>query len=318
MEFNKDLLEKQYKDLNSIHKVAKIYNCDSSTILLYLKKFGISTERKSVISIPKDELEKAYLELKSTRKVAQKFNCSAPTIASLLRKYEIKILSDGAARQYSVNDNFFSVDTPQSFYWAGFLAADGNIDKNLYRLTIKLSQKDLSHLELFKKHLLSDAKIFFKKEKLSIYGSCYIRVSSNKLINDLINKFNVTPNKTKTFKMNDWTLNHKFVNHFIRGYIDGDGSYTITDRGKTFKISLLGNLEFMMQFKSLMENKCLTNINKIILHKNMHYVSYTGNKQCAKIIKFLFQDAGGTFLKRKFNKIIEAKYLMRKHLCQKI
>ena len=28
---------------------------------------------------------------------------------------------------YSCNHNFFSKDTPEAFYWAGFIAADGNL-----------------------------------------------------------------------------------------------------------------------------------------------------------------------------------------------
>lgn len=53
-------------------------------------------------------------------------------------------------KKYNVNENFFSLDTPESFYWAGFIAADGCILKNLKVLEIGLGIKDKKHLKKFK------------------------------------------------------------------------------------------------------------------------------------------------------------------------
>jgi len=46
------------------------------------------------------------------------------------------------------NHNFFeTIDTEEKAYWLGFIAADGGLASNIYRLTIGLNQKDQNHLE---------------------------------------------------------------------------------------------------------------------------------------------------------------------------
>src|ERR1035437_7947582 len=53
-------------------------------------------------------------------------------------------------RKYIVNDYFFSTDTEESFYWAGFLAADGCVQKGInsdtYYISLTLSLKDKEHV----------------------------------------------------------------------------------------------------------------------------------------------------------------------------
>ena len=56
-------------------------------------------------------------------------------------------------RKYNLNDSFFSHEnlTIDSCYWAGFIAADGNIAKNKKQITISLQHDDKTHLIKFKK-----------------------------------------------------------------------------------------------------------------------------------------------------------------------
>jgi hypothetical protein len=42
------------------------------------------------------------------------------------------------------------MDSEEQFYWLGFLYADGNISHTGNRLEVRLSIKDIEHLEKFK------------------------------------------------------------------------------------------------------------------------------------------------------------------------
>ena len=62
------------------------------------------------------------------------------------------------SRKYNFDENFFDkIDTEEKAYWLGFIYADGAIFKRT--LSIRLSTKDIHHLEKFKKILNTDAAI---------------------------------------------------------------------------------------------------------------------------------------------------------------
>lgn len=123
------------------------------------------------------------------------------------------------------DDYLFSRDNERSFYWAGFLAADGCINSKKPQISLKLSNKDIGHLEKFKKDLGSNATIFtepvFKDEKIIRYYSV-IKIHSKQMVSDL-QRFNIVPRKSLIYKFPESVLYNENIKHFIRGIIDGDG-----------------------------------------------------------------------------------------------
>lgn len=131
---------------------------------------------------------------------------------------------------YSLNHNFFSELTEKSMYWAGFLAADGNVAKDKPRITLALKSSDIDHIEKFKTDLnfAGPIKNFSIKDnrenfKTGLYHKSQIRFTSKQIANNLQSNFNITPNKSKTLKFPNHIKDHPLINHFIRGLIDGDG-----------------------------------------------------------------------------------------------
>src|SRR5690606_22823852 len=148
----------------------------------------------------KELLEKEYAKLKSLKAVARKYGCDAGTIKRYMEKHNIPF--NGPVR-YECNHNFFSEDTEESFYWAGFIAADGYINKKRLVLHIGLSLKDLSLLEKFKNSIDAENPINQYLVKNSKYNpkwndteKCEIEISSKQICSDLL-RFNITPRKTK-------------------------------------------------------------------------------------------------------------------------
>lgn len=167
-----------------------------------------------------------YKELGTLTKVSEFFDVSLES----LRQYFIENnLSYKKRGKYECNDNFFSIPSEKSFYWAGFIAADGNIEKGSNRIKIELKSTDKHHLQKFKDDIESTADLIdltFKEYrpqfKYSEYHTSRIRFNSRLMVQDL-NAFNIHPNKSKDYFIPDDIMNHKYINHFIRGLIDGDG-----------------------------------------------------------------------------------------------
>ena len=181
-----------------------------------------------------------YKESGSVEHVAKKLGLSFDGVREWMKRNNMPLVYK---KKYTANENFFSEENEQSFYWAGFIAADGCVlekgKRYAHILKICLSIKDLEHLKLFRENIKSNNRIFYGENKSpksnNITEHCYISICSRKICEDLEN-FNIVPRKTLIFKMPSWLVEHKLAHHFLRGYIDGDGCFSsVLRKGKKTK-----------------------------------------------------------------------------------
>jgi hypothetical protein len=174
------------------------------------------------------EVIQKYEELKSIHKVSKYFNVSITPIKRVLFNNEI-FLSN---RRYSFDKTFFdNIDSEEKAYWLGFIYADGYIRerKSGNSLEIKLAEKDISHLMLFKSHIKSTHKIMYGTNKVKYKGGiseskiCQLAIYSYEIV-ESIKKQGV--HTRKTFTIARPNIDDEFIRHFIRGYFDGDGSFS--------------------------------------------------------------------------------------------
>lgn len=248
-----------------------------------------------------------YKELKTLKAVAKHFNIHPESI----RKFFVKNnLPYNKTIKYYHDENFFATDTENSFYWAGFIAADGNISKEKdFNLTLK--KDDYQHILKFKTAVGSDAPIIFgKPEKMIICGiatthtgSATIRFRAKKWSEDL-KRFNIVPNKTKTYTIPQTILKHPLFKHFIRGYFEGDGwfSQSIDPKSRNSRIAwgLCGNLPVMGDIQNhLIEQLSLSNKPKIYRQKNIYKFQHGKMHDVLLITNYIYGDAT-VFLDRKY------------------
>jgi len=195
-------------------------------------------------------------------------------------------------RKYTVNDNFLKEVGPEQAYFIGLMAADGSIAKspkakqNKFRY-LKLSQSGYNGLKTIKyitNLLESDCKIY-SDPKISSHS---FQITSISIVSELI-KIGVTPNKTLTL---GWPkISPLLSNHFMRGYIDGDGSVGIYKRGGGTYLSLsyVGTEEFVKSsILFLPVNKY--HLRKVKRCKNLYQIYFNG--QAAEIMcKWLWIDS---------------------------
>jgi len=175
-------------------------------------------------------------------------------------------------RLYTVNENYFSLLTPDSCYWAGFIAADGYISPIRYRknggvkaresLRIDLSEKDKSHLESFKRYINYTGPI---REYTTNVGNPYCSLQLDgvpKLVHDLNSNFNITTKKSLTLLPPE--LDEENILPFIAGYFDGDGTLNFSYRGnrRDCNVSFVGTKPLLSWIKNWVDINCPPPIKK--------------------------------------------------------
>ena len=207
-------------------------------------------------------------------------------------KFGIKLNEVGKAefthrieRIYKVNDNYFSELTNDNCYYAGFIAADGNIDNSKTKLTIGLSKKDRIFLENFLQDLESDYTIYEEEKDGFINNS--ISITSNSICNDLEKYFNIVPNKSLIYCPPN--LNDSFLDCFIMGLIDGDGTIGFSKRKEgtqdSLYISIVGTYDTVNLVKTRFEVILEKETSKLYQRdKNKNFWQYRISDKNARII----------------------------------
>lgn len=275
-------------------------------------------ERNKYSWLTKEILEKDYIELGNFKAIALKYDIPRSTIERYCKLFEVKTKSK---KSYSCYNDLFSLDTEASFYLAGFIAADGCIlqhkSKEPNCLSICLSKKDEDHLASIAKILQFNGPISHSisrhSNKNKNWNDCWqsrISIYSKTIITDL-KRFGIGQRKSLVYVMPNWLIKHPMINHFLRGYIDGDGSfYVIKENRKTknkgiriyskLGFSVRGTNIFCRQLKTILEDNSICTKSAPQFNNGIDQLKYSGNKQVLKIAKFLYTKAN-YMLYRKFD-----------------
>lgn len=153
--------------------------------------------------------------------------------------------------KHTHNRQFFSTLNNDTCYWAGFIAADGNVYPPNGCVRIALSLKDKSHVDNFKimVNATSPVRIIHPKVKYKnitkTYDAAQIDIYGARELQDDLNKYyNITANKSLTLKPPK-IIEESHVRAFIRGYMDGDGSIAFCRNGSPPTLSFLGTQELL-------------------------------------------------------------------------
>ena len=100
------------------------------------------------------------------------------------------------------------------------------------------------------------------------------------------------------------------IQHFVRGYFDGDGSVS---NGKWFKIDIISTSEFLSDLQCILKESININITKLNYSRkyskevNIVTLNIGGRLQCIRFKEWLYKDAT-IFLERK-KKVFDTKYI---------
>ena len=181
----------------------------------------------------------------------------------------------------------------ESYYWLGFIFADGHISKN-NRLKVCLNNLDEEHLQKLSK-FLGNIKIrkYKNNVELSIMDTKNIGLLKEKY--EISNKKTYNPVNLKAIK-----YKRKMI-ALIIGFIDGDGHITNVYKRKDFSLTIKCHsswIDILNIFSELLVGKKTARINK----KGYSYFSIT-NSITLKKIKRIALLMKLPILKRKWDKI---------------
>ena len=250
-------------------------------------------------------------------------NCNLWMIKKFLYKNNILTKGKGknsffkkiqGRRKVFFNDDFFSVPNLLNSYWAGFIAADGNIKKDKNVLNIQISDKDYEHLKSFCDAVDFSGTVSRYVRKSGI-AMCNAHFYSDPLIHDLKNNFNIIPQKTFSYNFPEH-LNYELQKAFVIGYIDGDGHISYMKSGNRkipLSFGIVGaSLEFLQHAKKLFneilsenrERSYVLNGN-VCSENNKKYHRFRCSSKPALIILKNLYNVDVPKLKRKWEKVKE-------------
>lgn len=214
------------------------------------------------------------------------------TLSSIYnRVYKLKLKCKEKIKnvyKYDVDHHFFKDLSNINCYWAGFIAADGWIKSDCNCLGIKISEKDINHLEKFKLDIKTNSPIKNKISKLNEknFNLVEINIYSRYIIHDLYSNFNITPNKTFTLTPpNIENFDHKIS--YIIGLIDGDGTIGKKTNTNDVRISIVGNEEIVKWCKFTLNKILKIRKSKKIAYSNNIYSFSLGNKNSIELINYV-------------------------------
>lgn len=222
--------------------------------------------------------------------------------------YKLGLKRDGFAKK-KANLEILLHDNPVTYYWLGFLLADGSFDNR--RIHLGVAHKDLSHLKMFLSFVNSTNKL------QTLYEGTYHRVKLTNIsvVKALKEKFNISSRKTYEPCDIKKIINPELLFSLIVGFIDGDGSVCKNKLSNSYCVSIVGHMSWLDNFLYIQEFlSTYFNIPKLALakirdvsvklpqntHKTQHKLVnvYFGTKM-ARAIKNKADELGLPFLKRK-------------------
>lgn len=248
----------------------------------------------------KAEMQKLYDQYGSGNAIAKAIGIDPKTAYTWIAKHGITTKGTQGARKHHYNYRYFDhIDTEEKAYWLGFLLADGCVYQgsggNSHRLQINLQGADYHHLEKFQEAIGSSYKI----QRKTVKGSdvAILKVNSTQMCEDLM-KHGVVPRKTLVGVFPD--VEELLYHHLIRGFFDGDGSFT-TSRSGSVHIKFAGGRDMLTQVQTFFAKHSVPAHFYDISYSKAVSLETGGRHQVKRALDAMYHDAT-VYLDRKFDK----------------
>ena len=257
---------------------------------------------KRLSDLQKIEIVNRYLTTSESPEIIAKFyNVSGNNIRRLLSTRGV-VKRPSSRSIYKTNTKYFEeIDTQYKAYFLGLLYADGY--NNGRGFSINLQECDKEILERFKEDIEYNGELKELINKNKRYPN--LSVYSKKISLDL-NKLGCVKAKSKILTFpNRNQVPDNLINHFIRGYFDGDGSLSKSSKGR-WQCSICSTSKFnerLIQIilsntgaecKMYKDNNC---------HESYSRISFGVKEKILKFLNWIYKGSE-IHLTRKYNKYL--------------
>jgi hypothetical protein len=253
-------------------------------------------------------MKEEYLNNKSITYIKNKYHVCGNRLSKAFKEDGIEIVNRQNVTKFD-NHIFDKIDSEEKAYWLGFIYADGYVSSGDNTFELSLGLKDTNHLYKFAKFMKYENNVKIDSYRCRFYVC-------NKHFHQNFSKLGIFPRKSLVLKFpSKKIIPKKLLNHFIRGYFDGDGNvgvYKIKHGKKA------GNLYYAVGV--LGTEDMLTNIRNIIgLSKKLYEkkdcntavkILRFGKKKGLTMLDYMYKNAS-IYLDRKYEKYKEFAVLAR-------
>lgn len=253
----------------------------------------------------------------SILKLSKEYPYSYDVISRHLKEKGVKIRGNSFYQsKYHFDESFFDIiDNQYKAYWLGFIFADGFMSKSKHGrdyIGISISKIDENHLHKFKEHIKSTYPInTYKVTQGFKVGAEYVRIlmKSDKAISKL-KEYGIDYKKSFNckFPSEDIVPKH-LMNHFIRGYYDGNGSlklHSSRNSIKDYTIAFCGTKDMMENIQKYIPISRIYKLRQRYPERNNNNydLEIGGRLQVKQILEYIYNDAE-VYLDRKYERYKE-------------
>ncbi len=279
----------------------------------------------------KIDIVNEYIYGNTAPQIGQKYSVSSNCIYSILKHRGIARRQTGSynhktckqrANKYRINNQYFdTINTEEKAYFLGFLFADGCNDEKNNRVCLSLAEQDKDILNKLKESIeFSGNIIIIPKLKPTHQNRSFIRFNGPKISRALA-MLGCTSRKSFTAQFPTKFIPKDMLNHFVRGYFDGDGSISIIKTKTGYRrpsmdicCSILFGIELS---KIIMENVGIDLRMYKCFKTEIRRLATTNWVKSVKFLNWIYKDHTVCLL-RKYKKYLELLELDRDRMGRKI
>ncbi|MBE3094332.1 MAG: hypothetical protein IMZ52_04815, partial [Actinobacteria bacterium] len=205
----------------------------------------------------------------------------------------------------SVNKDFFKTWSPEMAYVLGYWFADGNI----YNNTFTIVSVDYDIIKKITDVMKSTYKIQKVNQTSMINGvipkrkPLYRIAITNKFIVNSIKCLGGVEKKSLIAEFPD--VPEKYLNHFIRGFLDGDGGISVRNHGNP-EVVFYGTKSFLTTLNDRIKWK-----GKIIPQRKIYFLKFIA-EDAQEVLKYMYTNSN-IYLDRKYDIYKKAMLWKRKN-----
>lgn len=244
-----------------------------------------------------DEVIKLYQGGMIAKQIGKCFDISETKVLNILRRYNVPRRRTGYARIYQLNEYVFDELNLQGAYWLGFIYADGHAKYD--GLMVQLHRKDRDQIKRLREFLGSNAPIVDRTN--TGFGIetevSHIKFNNAYLVRRL-QELGITTGRGN-FQSVTKVLTPKLYNHFICGYLDGDGSIY-----KYPRVKFSGQQDILEWISHIIANSLDISERKLYPNKSIFQIVYNGRHQAPRVAEWIYQNVT-TSMPRKYERYLQ-------------
>ncbi len=200
------------------------------------------------------------------------------------------------SRKYSFNQHFF--DNPKKWtekqaYWLGWLASDGYINREY--INLNLQETDRCVLDSLKNLIKYTGPLSYLKPKPAIWGD-KIYQSQNQFqlriygvdLSKKLNSLGLDNKKGSNYKFPTF-LKKELYPHFLRGLIEGDGSFSFSNNCLQFELISTPQVLSVIQ-KIFSKIGIKTFLKEKVFGSGTRIIAFKGNNMAMKLFNYIYKN----------------------------